>query len=299
MRSNRSREAASPAPARLLLRVAALAAAVLAACGAPPSPAPVSRSRPSGSPAGPSPPGLVPSKVHPSPPSVRWQVTLAEVSLARYRAEWPVASPALTRDGALVVGAAGALVELGTDGQVRWRHETMPRGRAVSPLVAGDGTVCGLSTFGAFVLLDRQGRQITGLGGMGGEADLVGNPAEGHDGRLYVPGVHRAVGLLFSTGGAARRGCAGSTPGGAGTVSRWGPTRPCTPPPTTARCARCARTAPSAGASPWTAGRARRRPSAPTARSTWATRADTSGRCRPKGGSSGRTRRAAPWSPRR
>jgi len=187
VRSNRSGETLGATPTHALLRLVALAAAVLAACGTPESPAPASKSRPVRPP--PSPPSLVRSKDHAPPPSVRWQVTLAEVSLARYRAEWPVASPALTREGALVVGVAGALVELGPDGQVRWRHETMPRGRPVSPLVAGDGTVCGLSTFGALVLLDRQGRQITRLGGMGGETDLVGNPAQGHDGRLYVPGA--------------------------------------------------------------------------------------------------------------
>ena len=189
VRSNRGRAAASATPARSLVRVLALAAAVFTACGAPPSPPPASKSRPAAPPARSSPRKPVPSKAHPPAPSVRWQVTLAEVSLARYRAEWPVASPALTPEGTLVVGVAGALVELATDGRVRWRYETLPRGRRVSPLVARDGTVCGLTTFGTLVLLDRQGRQTTGIGGMGGEVDLVGSPAQGHDGRLYVPGV--------------------------------------------------------------------------------------------------------------
>jgi outer membrane protein assembly factor BamB len=110
------------------------------------------------------------------------------VSLARYRAEGPVPSPALTADGTLVVGFAGALFELGMEGQLRWRQEATPLKTHVYPVVAGDGTIGGLSTFGWLVLLDRQGRQITAVGGMGGAKD-VGAPAMGHDGRLFVPGA--------------------------------------------------------------------------------------------------------------
>jgi len=116
-------------------------------------------------------------------------VTLAEVSLARYRADWPGASPALTREGTLGVGFPGGLAALGADGEVKWRYETPVRGRLVFPLVADDGTVCGLSTFGWLVFLDPQGRELPGVGGMGGERDVVGSPAQGHEGRLYVPGV--------------------------------------------------------------------------------------------------------------
>jgi outer membrane protein assembly factor BamB len=115
-------------------------------------------------------------------------VTLVEVSLARYRADWPAASPALTHDGTLVVGFPGGLAALGVDGEVKWRHETM-RGYAVFPFVAGDGTLCGLTAFGSLVLLDPQGRELAGIGGMAGGKDVVGNPALGHDGRLYVPGA--------------------------------------------------------------------------------------------------------------
>ncbi len=165
------------------LRLLALAAAALAACGPPPA----SKGRSGVRPSRPSPPAPLSAKPHPPPPSVRWQATLADVPLARYRAEWPVASPALTPEGILVVGVAGALVGLGTDGQARWRHETTPTGHRPYPVVTHDGAIGGLTAAGWLAFLDRQGRQTDALGGMGGEKD-VGSPAVGHEGRLYVPG---------------------------------------------------------------------------------------------------------------
>ena len=160
MRLTRSREAMSAPRAGSSVRLAVVCAVALAACGSPQAPGPVSGRRPGGPPARPSPTSLFPAKVHPSPPSVRWQATLSDVSLARYRAEGPVPSPALTPEGTLVVGFAGALLELGMEGQLRWRQEAPTLKTHVYPVVAGDGTIGGLSTFGWLVLLDRQGRQI-------------------------------------------------------------------------------------------------------------------------------------------
>jgi len=190
VRLTRSREAVSAPRAGSSVRLAVVCAVALAACGSPQSPGPVSGSRPGGPPARPSPTSLLPAKVHPSPPSVRWQATLSDVSLARYRAEGPVPSPALTPDGTLVFGFAGALFGLGMEGQLRWRQEATPLKTHVYPVVAGDGTIGGLSTFGWLVLLDRHGRQITAVGGMGGEKE-VGSPAIGHDGHFLVPGARQ------------------------------------------------------------------------------------------------------------
>jgi outer membrane protein assembly factor BamB len=112
-----------------------------------------------------------------------------DVSLARYRAEGPVPSPALTPDGTLVVGFAGALFGLGMEGQLKWRREAETvKKTLVYPVVAGDGTIGGLSPFGWLMLLDGEGRPITNVGGMGADKE-VGSPAIGHDGLFLVPGA--------------------------------------------------------------------------------------------------------------
>lgn len=116
---------------------------------------------------------------------MRWQVTVAEISLARYRAEVPVASPAMTPTGTLVVGMSGMLHGLGLDGAVRWSYAPSPVRGPLYPLVPSDTIVAVLTDGGHLMLADAQGRQITGAGG-GGIA--AGNPGMGHDGSFYVPG---------------------------------------------------------------------------------------------------------------
>ena len=166
-----------------LVRLAALGAASLAACGSPP--APVAESPASPPPVPPSVSILPAPKDHPSPPPLRWEVTLAEIALARYRADAPVPSPAVTPTGTLVVGMSRTLFGVGLDGTVRWRVEAMSARGPLYPLVPSDTTIAVLNDTGILTVVDSQGRQITAVGGAstGG-----GNPGLGHDGSFYIPG---------------------------------------------------------------------------------------------------------------
>jgi outer membrane protein assembly factor BamB len=80
---------------------------------------------------------------------------------------------------------SGTLFGLGLDGQLRWRYAATPLAGPIYPLVPGDATIAGLTTGGLLMLVDSQGRQITGVGGA---ATGAGNPGMGHDGSFYIPG---------------------------------------------------------------------------------------------------------------